>query len=70
MFRRSVPVLRTANRAMPRRQRDFPVYVEAMRRIAGQLAHDPFGRFLERLALRAIEPSPAVPPRDCRSESW
>lgn len=60
VFARTVPVLRAAYRATPRRLRVFSAYVEAQRRIDGKPAHDPFGRFLERLALKAIEPSSEV----------
>jgi hypothetical protein len=38
----------------------FPDYVEAKRRLEGRPGRDAFGRLLERLALKAIEPSPAV----------
>lgn len=57
IFEGSVPLLRAGYRAAPRRLRYFPDYVEAKRRLAGKPAHDPFGRALERIALRAIEPA-------------
>ena len=56
IFARTVPLVRAGYRATPRRLRVFPDYVEARRRIAGRPARDPFGRLLERLAMRAIEP--------------
>ncbi|HJL15311.1 MAG TPA: oxygenase MpaB family protein [Sandaracinaceae bacterium LLY-WYZ-13_1] len=59
LFARSIPVLRLAHRALPRRLRYFPAYVEARRRLAGKPAHDRVGRWLERLALRSITPSEA-----------
>lgn len=60
IFARTVPMLRAAYRAAPRRVRLFPAYVEARRRIAGQPERDPFGRLLERLAMKAIEPKPVA----------
>lgn len=58
IFARSVPLLRAAYRATPRRLRYFPDYVEARRRLAGKPPRDRFGRLLERIALKAIEPHP------------
>lgn len=57
IFDRSLPLLRAGYRATPRRLRYFPDYVEATRRLAGKPAHDAFGRALEKIALRALEPA-------------
>jgi uncharacterized protein (DUF2236 family) len=57
VFTRSLPLLRAAYRSTPRRLRYFPDYVEATQRLAGKPPHDGFGRLLERLALKALEPS-------------
>ncbi|AKF09821.1 oxygenase MpaB family protein [Sandaracinus amylolyticus] len=56
IFERSIPLLRATYRTTPKRLRYFPDYVEAKRRLAGKPAHDAFGRALEKIALRAIEP--------------
>lgn len=58
VFAGSVPSLRVAHRALPRRLRYFPDYVEAHRRIRGQAPRDRIGRALEHFALEAIRPSP------------
>jgi uncharacterized protein (DUF2236 family) len=57
VFARSIPLLRAAHRALPRRLRYFPAYVEARRRLAGKPPHDRFGRWIERLALRSLTPT-------------
>jgi uncharacterized protein (DUF2236 family) len=59
IFDRSLPLLRAGYRATPRRFRYFPDYVEARRRLDGKPAPDRFGRLLERIALKAIDPSPS-----------
>lgn len=60
VFAASVPALRAVHRALPRRLRYFPDYVEAVRRTKGQAPHDPVGRALERFALEAIRPGDAL----------
>lgn len=57
IFDRSLPLLRLGYRATPRRLRYFPDYVEACRRLEGKPGRDRFGRFLERIAMKAIEPA-------------
>lgn len=57
---RTTRLLRSVHARTPRRLRFFPDYVEAVRRVRGQEPRDRVGRFLERVALRAIEPSAAV----------
>jgi uncharacterized protein (DUF2236 family) len=57
VFERSIPVLRAARRAAPRRLRYFPAYLEAERRMAGKKERDIFGRVLEKVALRSMQPS-------------
>ena len=64
VFAASVPALRTVHRALPKRLRYFPDYVEAMRRMRGQEPRDRVGRALERIALEAIRPSSAVLERE------
>jgi uncharacterized protein (DUF2236 family) len=54
---RTVPLLRAIQRRTPERLRFFPDYVEAMRRIEGKEPRDRVGRLLEKVALKAIEPS-------------
>jgi uncharacterized protein (DUF2236 family) len=56
-FQRSLGVLRVAHRTMPRRFKYFVAYVEAARRLEGKPEHDRFGRWLERVALRSLEPA-------------
>jgi len=58
VFAASIPSVRLAHRALPRRLRYFPDYVEAQRRVRGQEPHDRIGRALEHFALEAIRPSP------------
>jgi uncharacterized protein (DUF2236 family) len=60
IFRRSIPLLRAAYRVAPRRFCHFPDYVEACRRVEGRPVHDAFGRFLEKIAMKAIEPGQDV----------
>lgn len=60
VFRASVPLLRAAQRIAPPRLRWFPAYVEARRRVRGEPPRDRVGRLLERIALKAIEPDPAI----------
>lgn len=57
---RTIPLLRAIQKRTPQRLRFFPDYVEAMQRMNGQEPHDRVGRFIEKLALKAIEPSPDV----------
>lgn len=57
---RTIPLLRQIQKRAPRRLRYFPDYVEAMKRVNGQDPHDPVGRLLEKVALKAIEPSREV----------
>ena len=59
LYLRSIPILKGAHHALPRRLRYFPAYVEARRRLAGKSEHDRVGRWLERLALRSITPAEA-----------
>ncbi len=58
--RRTTALLRAIQRRTPRRFRYFPDYVEAMRRVNGKTPRDPVGRLLEKVALKAIEPSPEL----------
>ncbi len=61
---RTIPLLRLAQRNAPKRLRYFPDYVEARRRVRGDAPRDPVGRFLEKIALSAIEPPrPRAKPR-------
>lgn len=60
VYHGSLPALRLAHRALPRRLRYFPDYVEAKRRIRGEEARDRVGRALEHFALEAIRPSPEL----------
>jgi len=63
--RRTLPLLRVIQKRTPERLRFFPDYVEAMRRVNGEDApRDRVGRLLEKVALKAIEPSPAVAKRE------
>ncbi len=65
---RTLPLLRLAQRNVPKRLRYFPDYVEARRRMRGDPPRDPVGRFLEKLALSAIEPPKRdTAPRSARS---
>jgi uncharacterized protein (DUF2236 family) len=64
---RTIPMLRLAQRNAPKRLRYFPDYVEARRRVRGDAPRDPVGRFLEKLALRAIEPPARSVPQRVRS---
>lgn len=57
---RTVPLLRALQKRTPKRLRFFPDYVEAMRRVNGREPRDRVGRLLERVALKAIEPSPEI----------
>jgi hypothetical protein len=57
---RTVPLLRQLQKRTPKRLRFFPDYVEAMQRIQGRVPRDRVGRLLEKVALKAIEPSPEV----------
>lgn len=57
VFRRSIPLLKATHRAMPKRLRYFPAYVEARRRLAGKPEHDRLGRWIEKVALRSITPT-------------
>jgi uncharacterized protein (DUF2236 family) len=57
---RTAPLLRQIQKRTPKRLRFFPDYVEAMQRVSGQPPHDRVGRLLEKVALKAIEPSPEV----------
>jgi uncharacterized protein (DUF2236 family) len=57
---RTTRLFRAVHARTPKRLRFFPDYVEAVRRVRGLPPHDRVGRFLERVALRAIEPSPAL----------
>jgi len=54
---RSLALLHAAYRRVPERFRFFPAYVEATRRLAGKREHDRWGRLLERVALRSIQPA-------------
>lgn len=54
IFAQSRILLRTAQRVTPGRLKYFPAYVEARRRLAGKVEHDPFGRWLEAVALRSL----------------
>ena len=54
-FARTLPALRLAHRVTPGRLKYFPAYIEAERRLAGEPEPDYLGRWLERVALRAIE---------------
>ena len=54
LFRRSIPVLRAARRASPKRLRYYPAYIEATRRLDGHQGPDRIGRWLERVALRGL----------------
>ncbi len=60
IYRSSLPALRLAHRALPRRLRYFPDYVEAERRVRGREPRDRVGRALEHLALEAIRPAPEL----------
>jgi uncharacterized protein (DUF2236 family) len=57
---RTIPLLREIQRRTPKRLRFFPDYVEAMQRINGEVPNDRVGRLLEKVALKAIEPSREV----------
>lgn len=61
---RTTALLRAIQKRTPRRLRFFPDYVEAMRRVNGQEPRDRVGRLLERVALKAIEPSPDIVRRE------
>jgi uncharacterized protein (DUF2236 family) len=62
---RTLPLLRAIQKRTPRRLRYFPDYVEAMQRVNGNDApRDRVGRLLEKVALKAIEPSPAMLERE------
>ena len=63
---RTIPMLRFAQRNAPKRLRYFPDYVEARRRMRGDAPRDPVGRFLEKLALSAIEPRSVPAQRSAR----
>jgi uncharacterized protein (DUF2236 family) len=64
VYSSSIPAIRLGLRAIPRRIRYFPDYVEARRRIRGQEPRDRVGRALEKLALEALRPSPEVLERE------
>jgi uncharacterized protein (DUF2236 family) len=65
---RTLPLLRAIQRRTPSRLRYFPDYVEAMQRVNGNDApRDRVGRLLEKVALRAIEPSATVLEQSRRS---
>lgn len=66
VFDRSIPMLRAARRVAPRRLRYFPAYLEAERRMAGKPERDPIGRWLEKVALRSLQPSKAFRAREAR----
>ncbi len=66
VFERSIPLLKVGHRLAPRRLRYFPAYVEAERRMAGKRELDRVGRFLERVALRSLQPSKAFRLREAR----
>ncbi len=64
LFRASLPALRASVRVAPPHARFFPAYLEARRRLAGKPERDRVARFLERVALKLIEPSPELLARE------
>jgi uncharacterized protein (DUF2236 family) len=68
--KRTTTLLRAIQKRTPERLRLFPDYVEAMRRVNGEDApRDRVGRFIEKIALKAIEPSPSVLERSAATRS-